>query len=81
MVATLLRYPTDTLDIPSSAPDRTLVEAILAFSSSEPEREQAAAWLAAYETACAFGVGDDEALARADDAWQRATARLRRLAA
>ncbi len=79
MAPMLLEPLRDKLDTLPGVPDRLLVEAILTFSSSEPEREQAAAWLAAYETANAFGASEDEAQARADDAWQRAAARLRRL--
>ena len=52
-----------------------MMQALLVHSSSGPAREAATAWLAAFETARAVGAYDDEAAARADDAWQRATER------
>ncbi len=58
-------------------PDLDLMAAVVALSSSTPAREVAAAWLAAYDTASAMGVCQDEAEARAHEAYRRAAARLR----
>ena len=56
--------------------DQAMMEALLAHSSSGPAREAAAAWLAGFETARAVGLPEDEAHARANQAWQRAAARV-----
>lgn len=56
--------------------DLGLMAAVVALSSSTPAREVAAAWIAAYDTASAVGAGEDEAEARAHEAYHRAAARL-----
>jgi transcriptional regulator with XRE-family HTH domain len=50
--------------------DRWLMQSLVEHSSSDPAREAAAAWLAAYDAALALGVVDAEAAVHADAAYR-----------
>ena len=50
--------------------DRWLMQSVAEHSSSDPAREAAAAWLAAYDAALALGVAGAEAAAHADAAYR-----------
>lgn len=73
---TFSRTGDDSLLADSRTFDQAMMEALLAHSSSGPAREAAAAWLAAFETAQAVGTCEDEAHARAHEAWRRAATRV-----
>jgi hypothetical protein len=73
---TLSRTANDSLLADTRTFDHAMMEALLAHSSSGPAREAAAAWLASFETAQAVGTREDEAYARANEAWRRAATRV-----
>jgi hypothetical protein len=51
------------------------MQSVVEHSSSDQAREAATAWLAAYDTALALGVGPEEAHFHADSAYRVATSR------
>ena len=55
--------------------DRWLMQTVVEHSSSDPAREAAAAWLAAYDTALALGLPVAEAHRHADTAYRVAATR------
>ena len=55
--------------------DRWLMQTLVEHSSSDPAREAAAAWLAAYDTALAFGADTLSAHIHADTAYRVAAVR------
>lgn len=71
MVPHTTRLPVSVLVV-----DRWLAQAVAQLSSSAAGRQTAAAWLAAHDSALGSGACEDEACARADDAYQVAAARL-----
>ena len=55
--------------------DRLLMQTVVEHSSSDPAREAAAAWLAAYDTALVLGVDSELAHLHADTAYRVAASR------
>jgi hypothetical protein len=56
--------------------DRWLMQTVVEHSSSDPAREAAAAWLAAYDTALELGLPVAEAHRHADTAYRVVAARV-----
>jgi hypothetical protein len=70
-----MAHITRTLSPVDPDSDRWLMQTLVEHSSSDRAREAACAWLAAYDTALAFGAVAEEAHVQADAAYRVAATR------